>query len=128
MSPERKWPVTLTVDIESDGLKQVVKEGRLLEFVQTFSTLAEEQIKVQLVDELAKAGAGLSKAGTDIKLELGFTLGEKFGTVPRPRIPWPWPPWPWPRPEPWPESILGSIDKQGLRQIVREELELKKQR
>jgi hypothetical protein len=39
---EKEWPVTLKVEIEPEGLKRVVEEGRLIEFVDAFSTLASE--------------------------------------------------------------------------------------
>lgn len=108
METERKWPVTLKVDIEPEGLRRVVEEGRLMEFVNVFSTLAGEHIKVQLVEELAKAGAGLVKPGEGVSIAIGFDTDDPYGTGPKP--------WPWPRPWPWPELL------KEMRLIVRQEL------
>lgn len=90
MSKESEWPAKLSVVIEPEGLKRVVKEGRLMEFVHAFSTLASEHIKVKLVDEIAKASVGLAEVGKGISFEVGFFINDKYGTKP-PRPPrWPW--------------------------------------
>lgn len=97
MGKERKWPVTLRVDIDPDGLKRVVKEGRLTEFVEVFSTLASRYIKTELVEGLAKAAFGLEKLQGGLSVSLGFDVDEPFGTQP---LPGPWP---------WPHANLGSV-------------------
>jgi hypothetical protein len=108
MSKERKWPVALKVDIEPEGLKRVVKEGRLMEFVNAFSTLASEHIKVQLVEQLAKAGVGLAKLGESVSIAIGFDVDDPYGTPPKP--------WPWPK------AMLGAVLEHEVRNIVRKEL------
>lgn len=110
MSKERKWPVTLKVDIEPEGLKRVVKEGRLIEFVNAFSTLASEHIKIQLVEGLAKAGVGLAKIDGGVSIAVGFDIDDPYGTPPKP--------WPWP----WPKAMLGAALEREVRDIVRKEL------
>lgn len=111
MSKERAWPVTLKVDIEPKGLKRVVEQGRLLEFVDAFSTLAAGHIKVQLVEQLAEAGVGLAQAGKPVDIAIGFDVDDPYGTPPKP---WPWP-WPGPR-------LSASQVREQLREFVREEL------
>ncbi|MFX0183066.1 MAG: hypothetical protein ACFE95_08300 [Candidatus Hodarchaeota archaeon] len=111
MSKERKWPVTLSVDIEHKGLKRVVEEGRLMEFVHAFSSLAGEYIRVQLVDELAKAGVGLTKIEKDFSIDIGFNIDDDYGTGP---------------PKPWPKVIVSAAMEQELRNIVRQEIALTK--
>ena len=120
MGKERVWPVTLKVDIEPNGLKRVVEEGRLMEFVSAFSTLAAEHIKGQIVEQLAEAGVGLKNAGEGISMVIGFDIDDPYGTGPKP--------WPWP----WPRRSWVAIDTvplperptvEWLRRIVREELE-----
>jgi len=94
MGTEKKGPVTIKVDIEYEGLKRVVEEGRLMEFVNAFSTLASEHIKVQVVEQLARAGVGLQKLGESVSISIGFDVDDPYGTPPKP---WPWPgPWPGP--------------------------------
>ena len=107
MEKTKKWPVTLKVEIEPEGLKRAVKEGRLMEFVDAFSTLAGEHIRAKVVDELAKAGTGLTSVGEGIGFAVGFDIDDKYGTGPKP-------PWPWPK--------LSATFKQELRQIVRQEI------
>jgi hypothetical protein len=90
---ERKgtWPVSLRVDIEPEGLKRVVEQGRLMEFVDAFSTLAAGQIKAQVVEQLAAAGVGLQEAGQGIGIVAYFDIDDPYYTGPKP-----WPgPWPW---------------------------------
>jgi len=118
LGKERTWPVTLKVDIEPEGLKRVVEEGRLMEFVGAFSGLAAGHIKGEIVEQLAEAGVGLTKVGEGISIVIGFDVDDPYGTRPKP---WPWPPWSrlaigtWPTPE--------KPFEEGLRRIVREELE-----
>lgn len=107
MNKEKKWPVTLKVDIEPEGLKRVVGEGRLMEFVDALSTLASEHIKVQLVEELAKGGAGLKEVGRGISIDIGFDIDDPYGTPPRP--------WPWPK------VIMSAVFDNEVRNVVRQE-------
>lgn len=86
----RKWPVTLKVDIEPEALKRVVEEGRLMEFVEAFSTLAAGQIKGKIVDQLTKAGAGVARAGGGMAFAMGYDIDDPYITGPP--GPWPWPP------------------------------------
>jgi len=127
MSKEKKWPITLKVDIEPEGLKRIVEEGRLMEFVHAFSTLASEHIKVEVVERLAQAGVGLAKPGEAISIAIGFDPDDPYGTPPKPWPPIPWPgplpPGPWP-PGPWATKVmLGVVSEQEVRNIVRKELE-----
>ncbi len=108
MGKKRRWPVTLEVNIAPEGLKQVVEDGRLLEFVDVFSTLAGQHIRAQLIEELAKAGTGVTDPGGGISIDVGFLLDEPYGTGPFP--------WPWPR------GRFGSFTEYRLRQVVQEEL------
>jgi len=85
---EKEWPVTLKVEIEPERLKRVVEEGRLIEFVDAFSTLASEHIKVKLVDEMARAGVGLAEPDKGLSIAVGFYIDDPYGTPPKP---WPWP-------------------------------------
>jgi hypothetical protein len=107
MMMERNWPVTLKVDIEPEGLKRVVEQGRLLEFVDAFSTLAAGHIRVQLVEQLARAGVGLAEAGRGMDFAIGFDVDDPYRTGPKP----------WPGP--WPGLRL-SISQ--IREQIREEL------
>ena len=107
MSMERSWPVTLKVDIDPDGLKRVVEQGRLLEFVDSFSTLAAGHIKVQVVEELARTGVGLTEAGAGIAIAIGFDVDDPYGTPPKP----------------WPGPLVSMYQaREQLRQYVHEEL------
>jgi hypothetical protein len=111
MGKERAWPVTLKVDIEPEGLKRVVEEGRLMEFVGAFSTLAAGHIKVQLLEQLAEAAVGLAETGGGIGIAIGFDVDDPYGTPPKP--------WPWP----WPGYRLSVNQvREQLREFVREEL------
>jgi hypothetical protein len=109
MSKERVEPVTLKVDIDIEGLKRVVEQGRLLEFVDTFSNLAAGHIKVQLVEQLAEAAVGLAEAGKGISIAIGFDVDDPYGTPPKP---WPWPGF----------RLSASQVRTQLREVVREEL------
>lgn len=116
MEKQKNLPVTLKLEIEADGLRQVVKDGRLLEFAETLSTLASEHIKQQLVEHLAEGAVGLRDAGKGINLAIQFDTDGIFGTGP-------FPPRPWPRPRPWPWSkIRLDIDEIRIRELVRDEL------
>ncbi len=111
MSKKSEWPAKLRVDIEPEGLKRVVEEGRLMEFVHVFSTLASEHIKVKLVDEIAKASVGLTQVGKGISIEVGFFIDDKYGTGGPPI------------PKPPPSSQLSVGLEQLFRQIARQEFE-----
>jgi hypothetical protein len=82
VSKEESWPITLRVEIQPEGLKQIVEEGRLVEFVDAFSTLAAEHIQVQVVDQVL-AGA----ASEGLVFVVGFDPEDPYGTGPKP---WPW--------------------------------------
>jgi len=110
--------VSFKVDIEPEGLKRVVEEGRLMEFVGAFSTLAAEHIKSQIVEQLAQAGVGLAKAGEGISIAIGFDVDGPYGTEPKP---WPSPRRPWVAIDTVPLPERSSIE--WLRRVVREELE-----
>jgi hypothetical protein len=86
-----------------------VEEGRLVEFVNAFSYLVSEHIKVQVVEALAKAGVGLTEAGKGIGLSIGFDPDDPYGTGPKP--------WPWP----WPRALDESL-RQEIRSIVHQEM------
>jgi len=96
MDKEKKWPITLKVDIEPDMLKRVVKEGRLSELVNAFPALAAGHIKAQIVEQIAK-GEGVSVA-------IGYD--DDFGTGP----------------QPWPFIDTVPLPESRLRRIMREEL------
>ena len=89
MGDEKCYPVSLNVSIQPEGLKRIVEEGRLMEFIGVFSTLAAEHIKTKVVEEIAKAGVGLVDQGAGVNIAVGFLDDEPYGT--RPRGPWPWP-------------------------------------
>ena len=106
----KEWPITLKVDIEPEGLKQVVEEGRLIEFVDALSTLASEHIQVKLVDEMARASVGLTEVNKGVHMVVGFLPDDPYGTPPKP----------WPLP--WSRIGMSVGLKQELREIVREEI------
>lgn len=81
MGEQKKWPIELKVKIGPQGMEEVVREGRLMEFVNAFSTVAGEQIKAQLVEQLATSGP---EALGGIRLNLAFDVDEPYGTGPRP--------------------------------------------
>jgi hypothetical protein len=108
MDNKRSWPVKLNVEIEPESLKRVVEEGRLLEFVDAFSTYASLYIKAQVVEELAKAGVGLTKVGGGIIIAGNFDVDDPYRTGP---IPWP-----------WPRGGLGGVNFDRLRQVIRDEV------
>ena len=102
MNQKSKLLATLKVDVDPDTLKQVVAEGRLVEFINAFSTLAAGQIKGQLVELLAKR--------EDISFEIPYVIEEddEFGTGPKPM--------------PFIDTVPLPESEWGLRRIVREEL------
>jgi hypothetical protein len=99
MDNQRKWPVTLTVDVEPEGLKHIVEEGRLLEFVDAFSALADAHIKVQIVDKLAEAAVGQTDLSSGMHIAVGFWVDDPYGTPPKP----------WPRPHRWIRDITNIV-------------------
>jgi hypothetical protein len=123
----KEWPVTLKVHIEPKGLKRVVEEGRLMEFIGAFSTLASAHIRSHIAEELAKAGVGLAEVGEGVSIAIGYDVDDPYGTGPKP--------WPWPVPIPWPWQRMASVAidtvplpempalEEILRRIVREELQ-----
>jgi hypothetical protein len=129
MSDARGWPVRLHLEMDHDGLKKVVEEGRILEFVNALAANAASRIKLEVVDQLTMAGVGAAKAGTGLNINFGFDIDDKYGTRPRPHPHGPWP-WPWPGPVP-PYHGVGSVGEmlagadviEQIRQVVREEIE-----
>lgn len=84
----------LTLTFNEAALQKIIAEGRLLEFTNTISKLAAEQIPQQVVDHLAKAATGSSKSpGTGTAVDFAFVMeeGGSYGT--KPHLP--------PRPTPW---------------------------
>jgi hypothetical protein len=128
MNDAKGWPVRLHLEMDPDGLKKVVEEGRLLEFVNTLAANAAGRIKIEVVDQLTKAGVGATKVGAGLNISFGFDIDDKYGT--RPPHPHPHGPWPWPWPWPWAQVVAGSIHEQfagtdlaeQIRQVIREEL------
>jgi hypothetical protein len=104
MAACKTCPVNLKIEIEPEAMKRVVEQGRLLEFVNVFATVAAEHIKVQLIEEVAKAGVGLIEAGRGVGFTVGADIDEPYLTGPRP--------WPWPR------RFLGA----EIRELVRSEI------
>jgi hypothetical protein len=118
MQKSIETPATLKVEIETESLKGVVKEGRLMEFAETVAALAGREIRYQLVELLTEAGVGLSELGETVAIETGFTMIGKYGTRP----PRPWPPWPRPTPDPWDRTEIPVTLETELRRIVRDEI------
>lgn len=85
MQTREGWPVTITVELDPEGLKRVVEQGRLLEFADTLSELAGDHLKVKVVEQLAEAAVGVADSAHTI--QMGFELDEPYGTPPKP---WPW--------------------------------------
>jgi hypothetical protein len=100
-----KGSVTLAVDIKPDGLKQLVESGRLMEFVDKFSSLAAEHIEAQIIEQVAKASVGASKVGGGISISLGFDTEGDFGNGPRH----------WPRPKGTLDAVLTRSIAAGLK-------------
>jgi hypothetical protein len=100
---EMKSLANLKVEIEPEGLKQLVEEGRLVEFVDTFSLLAAGAIRAQIVDQVAKAGVGKG-----IEITIGFHREDgEFGTG-----------GPWKPPKGWPGPVFGEAMAQALRRTM----------
>jgi hypothetical protein len=87
---QRELPVRLNVEVDIEGLRKVVREGRLLEFANAFAELAADNIKKDLVDTLASAGVGMTEVSDQVAFQLYFDVDDPYGTGPKP-IPWPWP-------------------------------------
>lgn len=80
---DSKLPIHLSVTIPQTSLKKIVESGRIMEFVDTFSTLAKAHIAHQIVTQLTSAhNAGISIA-------VGFDDGGDFYTPPIHHWPWP---------------------------------------
>jgi len=80
---DSKLPIHLSVTIPQTSLKKIVESGRIMEFVDTFSTLAKAHITHQIVTQLTSAhNAGVSIA-------VGFDDDPGYGNGPV--IHWPWP-------------------------------------
>jgi hypothetical protein len=107
MGKESELPVALKVTIDPEGLRRVVDQGRLLEFANTFSTLAAAHIKVQLVEQLAKGAVGLAELEGGLVVNVWFDVDDPYGTPPKP--------WPWP----FPRFRMNEV---MIREMIREEL------
>lgn len=79
---EKEALVTIKVEIEPEGMKRLIKQGKLVAFVDTLPVMLAGNIKAQLVEELA-ASAGLGGSSSVV-----FEIDD-FG------------PWPGPWPGPW---------------------------
>ena len=97
---EKKLPVYITVRIEPAGLKQVVEQGRLMEFVSTVSSLTAEHIQAQVVNQIASAGVGIGSTSGGISFSVNFDTEPGYGTPPRH--------WGWPK------TLLGEAINQEL--------------
>jgi hypothetical protein len=101
---------TLKVEIQSAALKKIVDEGKLLEFAETYSEAAAQELKAQLMDSIAKTAVGSTKAATTTQLQMNFVFDEdEFGTVPHRH-------WPWGTLKP------GSILQRTITEVVEKEL------
>lgn len=112
MKKERAGPVTLEVSIEAGALKQVVQEGRLMEFSDALCAQVAGHIKGQIIEQLAKAATGRTEIGGAVSIAAGFDIDWPYGMGPKP----------------WPRGSYIAIDtvplpERELRNIVREELE-----
>ena len=69
----------LTLDLDSDAVKRVIADGRLLELAAVMGAEASAQISAQIVDRVADIAAG----GASSSVSASFVLeGGDFGTVP----------------------------------------------
>jgi hypothetical protein len=101
-----RTPATLRVEIETESLKKVVEDGRLMEFVETASALAAQQIRYQVVERLAEAGVGIHQLEEAVIVRAGILMDDEFGT--RPPIPFP--------PRRWGELVVVSPAGQVMAQ------------
>ncbi|HWP96447.1 MAG TPA: hypothetical protein VN426_06320 [Syntrophomonadaceae bacterium] len=85
---DRTYPVTLKVEIDHQGLKKLVEQGRLMEFVTVFPSLASQHIRAQVVDHVAKAAVGATQANQNVSISVGFDIDDDFGTPPHKHWPW----------------------------------------
>ena len=65
----------LTMEINTDDLKKIVEAGKLSDFVNNASLLAAQEIRVRLMDELAKLALDPKSRS------VGATIGIKVGYV-----------------------------------------------
>ena len=79
----------LTLNIEPEALSRIIADGRIVEFTNTLSRLAAEQIPAQVVDHLVRATAEGREGGGDVHFALVMEEGGGFGTVPHLPIRWP---------------------------------------
>ena len=97
---DKKLPVYITVRIEPEGLKKVVEQGRLMEFVGTLSNLTAEHIQAQIVNQIASAGVGIGSTSGGLSFSVNFDTEPGYGTPPRH--------WGWPK------ALLGEAINQEL--------------
>ena len=83
--PERCKNIgTMTMEVNTDDLKKIVEAGKLADFVNNASLLAAQEIRVSLMDELAKLALDPGrKTGATIGIKVGFvTLDyDDYGTA-----------------------------------------------
>lgn len=70
MAERGKNIAKLNMEINRDELKKIVESGRLMEFADKASSLAAEEIKAQIFEELAKSALGSSQAGIPLAKNL----------------------------------------------------------
>jgi hypothetical protein len=77
----------LSLTVEPEALKNIISEGRLLEFANAVATQAAAQISAQIVDQVAQAAvAGGGSGGASASAAFIFDGGD-FGTIPpRPKF------------------------------------------
>jgi hypothetical protein len=84
-----------------DRLVEVIRrQPSPMEFIMTFSSLAAEHIQAHVVDQIAKAGVGIGKAGGGVTFSVNFDTEPGYGTVPHH--------WGWPK------ALLGEAIDQEL--------------
>lgn len=69
------------LEIDPEGLKQVVASGQVMEFAATMASQAAAHITSQIVDRLAEAAVGQTSDGVGASAAFIFEGGD-FGTVP----------------------------------------------
>ena len=69
----------LTLDLDSDAVKRVIADGRLMELAATMGAEASAQISAQIVDRVAEIAAGGGGGGVSATFVIE---GGDFGTVP----------------------------------------------
>ncbi len=76
----------LTLTIVQAELAQIIADGRIVDFTNSLSELASEQIPAQVVDHLVQATAAGEEGGTVVEFALVVSDGGSYGTKPHLRI------------------------------------------